>query len=113
MIDIQEIQTNEELPKKMAFIKLGNAADLDTLGAVSIIMARVTIENAEVMRVIEANYKMKAGYTLIIWSSDNSHYTAALLKSPYEAVKKSFTEFYELLKERNKSTNTISHTVSI
>lgn len=111
MIDIQEIQTNEELPEKIAFIKLENTADLDTIGVVSIIMARATIENAEVMKVIEANYKMKAGYTLVIWSSDNNHYTAALLKSPYEAVKKSFTEFYELLKEMNKSTSTISHTV--
>lgn len=103
MIDIQEIRTNDELPKKMEFIKMIDTADLDTMGAVSIIMARATIENAEVMRVIEASYKMKSGYTLVIWSSDNSHYTAALLKTSYEVVKKSFTEFYERLKEKEKS----------
>ena len=103
MIDIQDIRTNEELPKKMEFIKLSDNADLDTMGAVSIIMARATIENAEVMRVIEASYKMKSEYTLVIWSSDNRHYTAALLKISYEVVKKSFTEFYERLKEKEKS----------
>ena len=107
MIEIQDIQVNEELPKKMEFIKLGDIAELDTMGAVSIIMARATIENAEVMRVIKATYKMNYGYTLVIWSSDNKHYTAVLLNSPYEVVKKSFTDFYELLKERNKNSEAL------
>lgn len=109
MIEIQDIQVHEELPAKMDFIKLGDIAELDTMGAVSIIMARATIENAEVMRVIEATYKMKAGYTLVIWSSDNNHYTAVLLNSPYEVVKKSFTDFYELLKERDKNSDAALH----
>lgn len=109
MIEIQDIQVHEELPAKMEFIKLGDIAELDTMGAVSIIMARATIENAEVMRVIEATYKMKSGYTLVIWSSDNNHYTAVLLNSPYEVVKKSFTDFYELIKERDKNSDATLH----
>ena len=102
MIEIQDIQVHEELPKKMEFIKLGDIAELDTMGAVSIIIARATIENAEVMRVIEANYKNESGYTLVIWSSDGNYYKSVLLNSSYESVKKSFTEFYELLKEQSK-----------